>query len=639
MSPQKTTHVNIAFFAALAAIALVGIAALPAQASPVPAQLSSGPAASASSVTAPAQPSSSGLDQHLAAAAYITPTNASWDRLIATGSRLGFVVVNVYNGPGTARNADFASVIDRAHAAGIRVLGYVDTGYLGGSNPVRYTRAGDTDATDWMVQAEQDVNDWYAFYGNPIDGIFFDDVMNTCGPTASSKAYAQDYRYLSAVVHSAHTGSLTVLNPGISVPQCYEDAGDVLLTFEGSAADYLNMPADLAPLPWQVKADPDKFWNIVYGADISQLTAVMNASKKNNVGYIYATDDTLPNPYDTVPGDAYWASEAADAAGAAGAAPTAVQDVAAVGTSPTAVTVGWLESGSRDIAGYDVYVGDRRVATVGRDQGDHGLFSTNITGLQSSTSLSLDVRARSLSGAVSVASRTAHARTWPAWGPKPTVPGSVTISDVAAGSAKLSWAASQALGGIAGYDVYQNGVMALTLPATVSSVRVGGLALGSDVSFTVLARGGNGRSSAMSAVVTASIPSPDPITDPSVTFGAETTDLQARYNVGFSFDHVFIDSDSSVSTGYQFGGIGAEYMIENGILYKDADDSNSWNWQPVTLSTGPLVSTAGGLHHWQVPSTLFGSSSAITVVFSGSGGYPDYTLAPIVAERSPSVAG
>jgi len=154
------------------------------------------------------------------------------------------------------------------------------------------------------------------------------------------------------------------------------------------------------------------------------------------------------------------------------------------------------------------------------------------------------------------------------------------------------------------------------------------------VSLTVLARGENGRSSAMSTAVTASIPNPDPITDPSVTFGAETTDLQARYNVGFSFDHVFIDSDSSAATGYQFGGVGAEYMIENGILYKDADDSNSWNWQPVTLSTGPLVSTAGGLYDWQVPSTLFGSSLAIAVVFSGSGAYPDYTLAPVTATRA-----
>ena len=73
-----------------------------------------------------------------------------------------------------------------------------------------------------------------------MNGIFFDDVMNTCGPTTGSDEYAKDYRFLSSTVHTAHPGSLTVLNPGVTVPQCYEDAGDVLLTFEGPASDYLT---------------------------------------------------------------------------------------------------------------------------------------------------------------------------------------------------------------------------------------------------------------------------------------------------------------------------------------------------------------------------------------------------------------
>ena len=128
-------------------------------------------------------------------------------------------------------------------------------------------------------------------------------------------------------------------------------------------------------------------------------------------------------------------------------------------------------------------------------------------------------------------------------------------------------------------------------------------------------------------------PNPLPITDASVTFGPETTTFQARFNVGFSFDHVFIDSDSSLATGYQFGGVGAEYMIENGTLYRDADDSNTWNWQPVSLATGPLISTTGGLYVWQVPSAEFGASTSMTVVFNGGGSYPDYTLEPITATK------
>jgi hypothetical protein len=591
------------------------------------------PAAATPSTHASSPSPAVDVDQHLASAAYITPTNPSWDQLIATGSRLGFVVVNVYNGPGTAPTPEWTSLIQRVHAAGIKVLGYVDTGYLGGSDPVRYTRAGDTDPTNWIAQAEQDVNAWYGFYGGAIDGIFFDDVMNTCGPTAGSDEYAKDYRFLSSTVHTAHPGSLTVLNPGITVPQCYEDAGDVLLTFEGPASDFLNPPADLAPLPWQAKADPAKFWNIVYGVDAAQLGAVMTKGKKDNVGYMYATPDTLPNPYDTIPDASYWAQEAAVAAAASTSTPARVAGVAAVGTSATDVTVGWLSDGARDLAGYDVYSNGLRVASVGRDQGHGRVFGVTVHGLTSGKPYSFDVRARSLSGGVSAPSRTVTARTWPAWGTAPTTPGSVALSEVAAGSVRLSWGASTSPGGIAGYDVYQDGAKILSMPASVLSVRVTGLALGAHVGFSVQARGVNGKTSAMSATAAADIPNPLPITDASVTFGPETTTFQARFNVGFSFDHVFIDSDSSLATGYQFGGVGAEYMIENGTLYRNADDSNTWNWQPVALETGPLMSTTGGLYVWQVPSSEFGASTSMTVVFNGGGSYPDYTLAPITATK------
>src|SRR5690349_6101234 len=76
------------------------------------------PAAATPSTQAPSPtPAAADVDQHLASAAYITPTNPSWDQLIATGSRLGFVVVNVYNGPGTAPTPEWTSLIQRVHAA------------------------------------------------------------------------------------------------------------------------------------------------------------------------------------------------------------------------------------------------------------------------------------------------------------------------------------------------------------------------------------------------------------------------------------------------------------------------------------------------------------------------------------------
>ncbi|GAA4166438.1 hypothetical protein GCM10022286_31090 [Gryllotalpicola daejeonensis] len=619
---MKTSALSrVVLAAALTAVGVM-VGATPALAHSTPAHASGGQHAPAAS---------SPIAQKLAAAAYISPTDAAWPRLITTGPSLGFVVVNVSNGPGSAAVDSWKTVIDQAHAAGVKVLGYVDTGYLGGSVPVRTTRLGDTDATSWMVQAEQDVDRWYSFYGGSIDGIFFDDGMNTCGPTAGSTAFSDDYRYLTGVLHDQHLGALSVLNPGITVPQCYEDSADVLATFEGPASSYLAPTADLAPLPWQAKADPDKFWNIVYDVDQSQLPAVMAASKANNAGYIYATDDDLPNPYDTIPAADYWAQESALATPQHTVAPHAAVGAAVRSRTATSVTLDWQPSSKADAVAYDIYENGTKIASIGTDHATRRGLQTTVTGLTPSHAYSFQVRARSASGAQAPA-RTLRTFTRAATGVAPGTPTGVTVTGIAAGSATLSWHAGRG-GSVAGYEVTVNGAPTLTLPASVTSVHIGGLALGADATFTVTAVGDDGKSSPPSAPVTAAIPSPTPITNAAVDFGAVTTTLSADYNVAFSFDHVFIDTDSSTATGYQTSGVGAEFMIENGTLYRDADDSNSWNWAPVALDAGPLISSTGGHYVWQVPSSVLGSTTSITVVFSGTGSYPDYTLAPITAQQ------
>lgn len=600
----------------------VGAAAALAWAAPASAQTPSHPTPSPDSVA-----------QHLAAAAYITPTDPSWSRIAAAGESLGFVVANVSNGPGSAPDASWKSVIDEAHAHGVKVLGYVDTGYLGGSDPVRTTRLGDTDPTSWMVQAEQDVDSWYSFYGSSMDGIFFDDGMNTCGPTAGSTLYADDYRYLTAVVHSRHLGALSVLNPGISVPRCYEDSADVLATFEGAAASYLNPTPDLAPLPWQATADPNKFWNIVYDTDASQLAAVMAQSKRNNAGYVYVTPDTLPNPYDTLPDPSYWLQEISLAAASKQPArPLPVAGLATRSRISTAVTLGWPAAPTTDAVAYDVYENGVKIASAGADEKEADGFAYTVAGLKPNTSYVFDVHARNAAGAQTSAVPTVRTSTRPAIGSAPAAPTGVAVSGVAAGSVVLGWRAGTAA--VDGYHVLVNGVDTLTLPASVTSVHIGGLALGQEAAFSVIAVGANGLESAPSATVTASIPSPTPITNPSVDFGADTTTFSADYNVAFSFDHVFIDTDSSTATGYQSGGVGAEFMIENGSLYEDADDSNTWNWTFIGLDSGPLVSSTGGHYVWQVPSSVFGSTTSMTVVFSGTGTNPDFAVEPITVQKA-----
>jgi Spherulation-specific family 4 len=261
------------------------------------------------------------LHQHLAVPAYMDPTADAngWSQLrSAQSGTLGIVVVNVNNGPDSAVVPAWASEIRRMHATGTKVLGYVDTGYLGSvmtDHPDGLpTRTGQSGLDPWISQIEADVNAWYRFYGSDIDGIFFDEGTGTCGPSARSDGYATQYELLTRYVKETHPGAMTALNPGTAVPRCYENSADVLVTFEGSYGNYTGTPKSPSgayqPLSW-TPADPDKIWHIVYGtATASEMQSVIALSKSRNAGYVYVTDGVLANPYDAVP-SAYWSQEQA----------------------------------------------------------------------------------------------------------------------------------------------------------------------------------------------------------------------------------------------------------------------------------------------------------------------------------------
>lgn len=261
------------------------------------------------------------LRQHLAVPAYMDPSAdaGGWSQLSgAQSGTVGIVVANVDNGPDSAAVPAWASEIDQLHASGAKVLGYVDTGYLGSVVTDRPdglpTRAGHPGIDSWIPQIEADVNAWYQFYGSDIDGIFFDEGTDTCGPSPQSDRYAAEYELLTRYVKEMHPGAMTALNPGTAVPRCYENSADVLVTFEGSYGDYTGAPDSptdaYQPLSWS-PVDPDKIWNIVYGtATESEMEKVIALSKSRNVGYVYVTNGVPANPYDTVPSP-YWSKEQA----------------------------------------------------------------------------------------------------------------------------------------------------------------------------------------------------------------------------------------------------------------------------------------------------------------------------------------
>lgn len=71
--------------------------------------------------------------QQLAVPSYIHPSGdpGAWDLLInSTPGKVGIAVANVLNGPDLQPISYWQSVMMRAKAKGIKVLGYVATGYL-----------------------------------------------------------------------------------------------------------------------------------------------------------------------------------------------------------------------------------------------------------------------------------------------------------------------------------------------------------------------------------------------------------------------------------------------------------------------------------------------------------------------------
>ncbi|KAF4166807.1 hypothetical protein CNMCM6936_005969 [Aspergillus lentulus] len=243
-----------------------------------------------------------GDGQQIALASYVNPLAdpVAWDRMIAyPSSKVSVLVANVLNGPDTTVNEDWAKVIDRAHTSGKRILGYVRTGYLGQSQQAFETRLGSTDLADWVSQIQTDVDLWYQLYPGKIGGIFFDEGWNDCGP---DNLYADLYRFITDATKRKHPGAFTVLNPGATMPQCFEHSADTLMTFEQSYDTYMN---NYVPNPGWTPKDPRKLWHIIYGVPEADAGKVAALALKRGAGLIHITNDLLPNPYDTLPDEAY----------------------------------------------------------------------------------------------------------------------------------------------------------------------------------------------------------------------------------------------------------------------------------------------------------------------------------------------
>jgi hypothetical protein len=74
------------------------------------------------------------------------------------------------------------------------------------------------------------------------------------------------------------------------------------MTFEQSYDTYMN---SYVPNPGWTPKDPRKLWHIIYGVPEADAGKVAALALKRGAGLIHITNDLLPNPYDTLPDEAY----------------------------------------------------------------------------------------------------------------------------------------------------------------------------------------------------------------------------------------------------------------------------------------------------------------------------------------------
>jgi len=210
---------------------------------------------------------------------YTYPTDGSWAATFQARSAHPNVpiitVINPSNGPGGSSDLNYVQGVKNFQAAGIIVLGYVATGY----------------ASQLITSLESQISSYKNWYS--VNGIMFDEMSSVQG----NESY---YSTLNTYVKSLGM-TMTMGNPGTSVPSSYIGTLDSLFIFEQSGLPTLSY---LSSYSGHQKS------NFAYiGYTVSPLNAAFEAASSQYAGWLYITDAGLPNPYNVLP--SYFMNEVA----------------------------------------------------------------------------------------------------------------------------------------------------------------------------------------------------------------------------------------------------------------------------------------------------------------------------------------
>jgi hypothetical protein len=205
---------------------------------------------------------------------YTYPTSSTWQTLINTKtthpSLAMIAAINPSSGVGSASDSNYVNGINNLKAVGIKVIGYI------------YTSYGSRDPN--VINAEVDK---YKLWYN-VDGIFFDEMSNVSGKE-------QYYKDRTAYIKSK--GMTFVMgNPGASTLQSFVGTVDCILIYE--LGGYLSV-SSVASRTFNGQPANSYFGIIPYACPTLDTNWVSQV--KPYCGWIYVTNDVLPNPWDSLP--------------------------------------------------------------------------------------------------------------------------------------------------------------------------------------------------------------------------------------------------------------------------------------------------------------------------------------------------
>jgi hypothetical protein len=200
---------------------------------------------------------------------YSYPGN-DWNTLITEKTKYPSIpivaIINPDSGPGT-KDTNYLYGIQKLQSSGIQVIGYVYTANIDYNTITKYI---------------DEYKNWYN-----VDGIFFDQMSNVKGNETF-------YAHLTNYSKSAGL-KLTVGNPGIDTLPSYVGTVDNMVIYDNP-----GLPTMSSFEGWHKNFTKSNFSFISYSVNDINKTYVANMSRL--VQYMYVSNSTLPNPFNSLPG-------------------------------------------------------------------------------------------------------------------------------------------------------------------------------------------------------------------------------------------------------------------------------------------------------------------------------------------------